>query len=89
MIKYITRVVPESYPMDTVGLVLQFGGGIVAIIGFLLCISSLSTRVVTRIQEVKTVAEAPPAVSLPKCRFCGGAIGVDSAFCTVCGKSQK
>jgi hypothetical protein len=89
MIKYIKMVVPESYPMDTLGLALQFGGGIVAIIGFLLCISSLSTRVVTRIQEVKTVTEAPPAVSGPKCRFCGGAIGVDSAFCTVCGKSQK
>ncbi|WP_455278350.1 hypothetical protein [[Eubacterium] cellulosolvens] len=89
MIKYITMVVPESYPMDTIGLALQFGGGIVAIIGFLLCVSSLSTRVVTRIQEVKTVTEAPPVVSGPKCRFCGGAIGADSAFCTVCGKSQK
>jgi hypothetical protein len=89
MIKYITMVVPESYPMDTIGLALQFGGGIVAIIGFLLCVSSLSTRVVTRIQEVKTVTEAPPVVSGQKCRFCGGAIGVDSAFCTVCGKSQK
>jgi len=89
MIKYITMVVPEHYPMDTIGLALQFGGGIVAIVGFLLCVSSLSSPVVTRIQEVKTVTEAPPTVSGPKCRFCSGAIGADSAFCTVCGKSQK
>jgi hypothetical protein len=89
MVKYITMVVPEHYPMDTIGLALQFGGGIVAIVGFLLCVSSLAHPVVTRIQEVKTVTETPPAVSGPKCRFCGGAIGVDSAFCTVCGKSQK
>lgn len=89
MIKYITMVVPEHYPMNMIGLALQFGGGIIAIVGFLLCISALSTPVVTRIQEVKTVTEAPPVPSGPKCRFCGGAIGVDSAFCTVCGKSQK
>lgn len=90
MIKYITMVVPENYPMNTIGLALQFGGGIIAIIGFLLCISALSTPVVTRIQEVKTVTEAaPPVPSGPKCRFCGGVVGADSAFCTVCGKSQK
>ena len=89
MIKYIAMVVPEHYPMDAIGLALQFGGGIIAIVGFLLCVSSLSTPVVTRIQEVKTVTEAPPAVSGPKCRFCSGTVGPDSAFCTVCGKSQK
>ena len=69
MIKYINMVVPEHYPMNLIGLALQFGGGIIAIIGFLLC--------------------APPVVSGPKCRFCSGTVGPDSAFCTVCGKSQK
>ncbi|WP_455369607.1 hypothetical protein [[Eubacterium] cellulosolvens] len=89
MIKYITMVVPEHYPMNTIGLALQFGGGIVAIVGFLLCVSALTSPVVTRIQEVKTVIEAPPAPPGIKCRFCGGAVGSDSAFCTACGKSQK
>jgi hypothetical protein len=83
--RLLTLFSSSHLPLEVLGLVLQFGGGVSAIIGFLLCITSLS-RPIVRVERV----EAAEEVSLPKlqCKFCGGRLEEDSVFCPVCGRSQ-
>jgi len=74
-------------PIETFALMLQFGGGIVAIIGFIACLSSLSGPVV-RIQTVEASPVTPAIVEKPRCKFCSSFLEEDSAFCPSCGRSQ-
>ncbi|MGQ9542512.1 MAG: hypothetical protein ACUVTM_00275 [Candidatus Bathyarchaeia archaeon] len=79
------RIMPQSISVEIFSLTLQFGGGLLAIIGFLLCISSLSKPTI-RVEEVKTVGEE--TFQTLHCKFCGGQLEGDSAFCPICGRSQ-
>lgn len=85
---FLLSLLPGGIPTETLGLALQFGGGIVAIVGLVMCLASLS-RSAVRLQPVGVSRTAPETVEGSRCRFCGGALEEDAVFCPVCGKSQK
>jgi len=90
MMDLLAGFLPKDIPTETLGLLLQFGGGIAAIIGLIVCLNSLAKPVV-RIQPVQTpaAAPAPVAVEKPRCKFCKSALEEDAIFCPACGRSQK
>ncbi|MEM3004708.1 MAG: hypothetical protein QXK96_05375 [Candidatus Bathyarchaeia archaeon] len=89
MIELFSGLLPKDIPTETFGLLLQFGGGIAAILGLIVCLNSLG-RPVVRIQPVAaSPLEASAAPEKQRCKFCGGSLEVDSVFCPVCGRSQK
>ncbi|MBS7650459.1 MAG: hypothetical protein QXI59_00875 [Candidatus Bathyarchaeia archaeon] len=83
--KFLTPFSSPTLPLEVLGLVLQFGGGIIAIIGFLLCITALSKPIV-RVERVEVAEET--SVSKLQCKFCSSRLEEDSVFCPVCGRSQ-
>ncbi|MBS7626531.1 hypothetical protein KEJ51_05785 [Candidatus Bathyarchaeota archaeon] len=83
--KFLTLFLSPALPLEVLGLVLQFGGGVLAIIGFLLCITALSKPIV-RVERVEAAGET--SISKLQCKFCGGRLEEDSVFCPLCGKSQ-
>jgi len=86
----LSFVTSMGIPIETFALILQFCGGIIAIIGFIACLSSLASPVV-RIQTQTAEASpvAPAIVEKPRCKFCSSILEEDTAFCPNCGKSQK
>jgi hypothetical protein len=74
------------------GAILQLVGSIIAIAGFLVCISYLGTQ---RPKLTSVVSAKPVASSLtqmfdtrPKCKFCGAVMESGTAFCPNCQRSQ-
>jgi hypothetical protein len=90
---YLAPFMPKmSVPTDTLGLALQFVGGIVAIVGLVMCLSALAQPVVIT-QELESVppppASAPVAAPKIRCPFCGERMDEGTIFCPACGRSQK
>lgn len=70
------------------GAILQLVGSIIAIAGFLLCISWIGSQ---RPRLVPVASVKPPAPSLmqmfdtrPKCKFCGAVMESGTSFCPSC-----
>ena len=73
-------------------ILIEYLGGIIAIIGFLICISSLSskekvsdTSILRKVEE----KEAPPTETILKCKYCGAYIDKDDIFCAKCDRALK
>lgn len=82
-----------TVPQHIFSSLATFIGGIIAIIGFLLSISTLATppmpQVIEAIPELekKTTVEKEPSV--PKCKFCGENITETTVFCPNCNRALK
>jgi hypothetical protein len=82
-----------TVPQHIFSSLATFIGGIIAIIGFLLSISTLATppmpQVIEAIPELekKTTVEKEPSV--PKCKFCGENIAETTVFCPNCNRALK
>jgi len=81
-------------PVDLLAVFLQFGGGIIAILGLIVAISGVATPQRTEIRYV----QAPPQPSARptqflirqfNCKFCGAEIEENELFCPKCRKAQK
>jgi hypothetical protein len=73
------------------GAVLQLIGGIVAIAGLLLCISSVGSQPRGKVPPELTAMSRPDtqvAASVRKCKYCGAAMEQDAAFCPKCERAQ-
>ena len=90
-------VLAALFPGQSVGLfavLLQFGGGIIAILGLIIAISGVAAP-----QRIETLyVQAPPQPSakvtqpvmqLFNCKFCGAEIEKEEVFCPKCRKAQK
>jgi hypothetical protein len=90
---YLAPFMPKgSVPTETLGLALQFSGGIVAIVGLAVCLSALAQPVFIT-QEAESAP--PPPASAPvtalkiRCPFCGEPMDEGTIFCPACGRSQR
>jgi len=89
----IATVLHDQQP-DLSGVLMEFGGGIMAILGLIIAIGGVATSQKTQTEQVQEPSE--PSTMEPlwflqrlKCRFCGAEIQEDEIFCNACGKSQK
>jgi len=89
----LASIFPEPY-LDLIGVALKFGGGILGIIGFLICISNaISTQRKITLREISKLRATPPAekttIHTHPCKFCGAQIDKRTNFCPACNRSQR
>ena len=85
----IMSYVPWTTSAETLGAALQFVGGVIAIVGLLVCISWIGTQ--SRAVALPSRRSEPVGqITEParKCKFCGAAIEPDAAFCPSCQRAQ-
>ncbi len=74
------------------GAVLQLVGGVIAIVGLLVCISWVGSQPRGKLLPSGLPGTSEPeariVVPLQKCRFCGADIEPDAAFCPKCQRAQ-
>ncbi|WP_455367687.1 hypothetical protein [[Eubacterium] cellulosolvens] len=72
-------------------MLIEYVGGIIAIIGFLICVSSLTSKEIVRVTQTveKTTEEMAPSETMPKCKFCGAYIDEEDVFCAKCNRALK
>lgn len=89
----LATIFPESSSLDLIGTVLEFGGGILGIIGFIICISSaISTQrkeTLREITKLRAFSYEEPTSPIRRCKFCGAEIDEQAVFCPVCNRSQR
>lgn len=94
---FILQMLQINLSIEPVSVVLEFLGGMIAIIGFLQIISNLTPKDVVTIQktipndrkkpEFQGLLSSPS--SLVPCRFCGKMISKDDLFCQHCKKALQ
>lgn len=72
---------------DLFGLGLEFGGGLILIIGFIMFISNALSE--SRLIGRPVTRKASGITGLKRCKFCGAVISEAALFCPVCQKSQE
>jgi hypothetical protein len=84
--------VPWIASAEILGAALQLIGGLIAIVGLLICISWIGTqsRAVTLPTRARGDAESVKQIPdlAQKCKFCGAAMEPDAAFCPSCQRAQ-
>ncbi len=83
----VMKYAPKGISLVQMGLFLEFGGGIILLLGIVISLAALMTAGEVRYIPVKTVQEKAD-VEIRKCRFCSAEIGEGIVFCPACGKSQ-
>lgn len=83
---------PQAGSLDVIGWMFQLLGGVVGIVGLLVCIgwvgSQLAAKPSLTGQPITPEHETRPVISLKKCKFCGADIEIDAAFCPTCQRAQ-
>jgi hypothetical protein len=83
--------VPWIGSVPVLGAALQLIGGVIAIVGLLICISWIGSQRVSlpSIRPQRTgelVSQVPD--SAPKCKFCGAILESGMTFCPSCQRAQ-
>jgi len=81
-------------PIDLFAVFLQFGGGIVAILGLIIAISGVAApkKIEARYVQAPPQPSAKPtqpSVQRFNCKFCGAEIEEDEVFCPKCKRAQR
>lgn len=84
----VKNYVPQWISLAQTGLILEFGGGIILLLGILIALAALITTKKVHHPPVKTSKEKVD-VEIKRCKFCSAEIGEGIVFCTACGKSQE
>ena len=94
----LRRWIPLDWAIPLRASILQLLGGLVAVTGFILCISpnppvplrppSPPTIIIQKIPEPAAPAITSETPSVPKCKFCGSPMQTRDAFCPSCQRSQ-
>jgi hypothetical protein len=85
-------LVPWIGSVEILGAALQLAGGVIAIVGLLICISWIGSQPRVTQQSIKPqrVTELTPRIpdSAPKCKFCGTVLESGTTFCPSCQRAQ-
>lgn len=80
-------------PAGLMGVAMQLGGGITAIVGVIVCIcgaaSSYNKQILRRLEDLIETRSEERVVPMIRCRFCGAELEEQAIFCPVCNKSQR
>lgn len=87
----VSKYAPEMFTLDQTGLILEFAGGIILLLGIILSVTSLMepkiSYVPAPVQE--EIEEEEVKDEVKRCKFCSAKLGEDEVFCSACGKSQQ
>lgn len=87
----VSKYVPGLFSLEQTGLILEFAGGIILLLGIILSVTSLMepkiSYVPAPVQEEAEEEEIKKEVK--RCKFCSAELGEDEIFCSACGKSQQ
>lgn len=88
----VSRYAPEFFTLEQTGLILEFAGGIILLLGIILAVTSLIepkiTHVAAPVEEEDEEEDEEVQVEVKRCKFCSAELG-DEVFCSACGKSQE
>jgi hypothetical protein len=87
----VSRYAPELFTLEQTGLILEFAGGIILLLGIVLAVTSLIEPKITHVAapvEKEDKEEDEVQVEVKRCKFCSAELG-DEVFCSACGKSQE
>jgi len=80
-------------PTGLMGVAMQLGGGITAIVGFIVCICgavfSYNKQILRQLEDLIATRSEERVVPMLRCRFCGAELEEQAIFCPVCNKSQR
>jgi len=88
----LVAIFPGGSSLDLIGVALEFGGGILGLIGLVICISNaISTQRKETLREIRELKATLSKMLTPKrrCKFCGAEIDEETTFCSVCNRSQR
>jgi len=88
----LVAIFPGGSSLDLIGVALEFGGGILGLIGLVICISNaISTQRKETLREIRELKATLSKMLTPKrrCKFCGAEIDEQATFCPVCNRSQR
>jgi hypothetical protein len=84
----VKNYAPSWISLAQMGLILEFGGGIILLLGILIALAALITTKEVHYPPVKTSQEKVD-IEIRRCKFCSAELDEGIVFCTVCGKSQE
>ncbi|MBS7651395.1 MAG: hypothetical protein QXN62_08285 [Candidatus Bathyarchaeia archaeon] len=96
--KFIIPLLSNQTP-EMITVTLQYGGGIIAVIGLITAIKGMSSngeiralkssihRLESTIQNLQT-SQHKTQTSQSNCKFCGENISANDSFCPRCGRAQ-
>ncbi|WP_455363972.1 hypothetical protein [[Eubacterium] cellulosolvens] len=87
----VTSLLRINLRNDLLIVLIEYVGGIIAIVGFLVCVSSLTSKEFVRVTPTAETAqeEMAPSEIIPKCKFCGAYIDEEDVFCAKCNRALK
>ena len=89
---WVMTIVPWTASAEILGAALQLAGGVIAIMGLLICISWVGSQSKAMAQSIKPqrMAGLPSPVpdSAPGCKFCGAVLESGTTFCPSCQRAQ-
>ena len=86
----VSNYAPKMFTLEQTGLLLEFGGGIILLLGIIMSVTSLIEQKISYVPTpVKEETEDEDVEEKKRCKFCSTEISEDEVFCPACGKSQQ
>lgn len=87
----VSKYVPGLFTLEQTGLILEFAGGIILLLGIILSVTSLIEPKISYLPAPvqEETEEKEIIIEVKRCKFCSAELGEDEIFCSACGKSQQ
>jgi len=79
---------PKGISLTKMGLILEFGGGIILLLGVVIALAALVTTSEVSYVPVKKTEEKVD-IETRRCKYCPAEMAEGIVFCPACGKSQE
>ena len=87
--EFVSKYAPRIFSIEQTALLLEFGGGIVLLLGIILSVTAFIETKVSYLPAPVVEEEIEEAEEVVRrCKYCSAEIE-DKVFCPLCGKSQQ